>query len=163
MFFFFYSAQLIEDDIAGHRAAIDSITRAATQIMQNSEPKLAKALNSKLDSLKTRYDRVSTSTQNHGKLVQGMTDRLTEFEKEVDSLEDWLLPTIDLLESREMSGMDLDGLEKKLKVRRRLHCKCVTGFVSFIACCRWLQLYVFYVKVILMWEGDNIMLIFIDM
>lgn len=94
------------------------MTRAATEIMESSEPKLAKTLKNKVDGLKTRYDRLTTSTQNHGKLIQGMTDRLTEFEQEVDALEDWLLPTIDLLESKELTGSDLETLERKLKVRR---------------------------------------------
>ncbi|PIK37945.1 putative nesprin-1 [Apostichopus japonicus] len=107
--------KLIEDDIDGHRAAVEAVTRAATEIMESSEPKLAKTLKNKVDGLKTRYDRLTTSTQNHGKLIQGMTDRLTEFEQEVDALEDWLLPTIDLLESKELTGSDLDTLERKLK------------------------------------------------
>ncbi|PIK50370.1 putative nesprin-1 [Apostichopus japonicus] len=35
-------------------------TRAATEIMESSEPKLAKTLKNKVDGLKTRYDRLTT-------------------------------------------------------------------------------------------------------
>ncbi len=66
--------------------------------------------------LNSRYDKVSRATDNHGNQLQGMLDRLNAFENEVDQLEDWVMPTIDELESREMSRMDLNECDRKLKV-----------------------------------------------
>ena len=105
--------QVIEDDILNHRPSIDAVNK----LLDSSDPQTSASLRPKVDMLNTRYDKVARATDNHGNQLQGMLDRLNAFENEVDQLEDWVMPVIDELESREMTRMDLNECEKKLKVR----------------------------------------------
>lgn len=62
------------------------------------------------------YSQVSVATTNHGQTLDGMLGKLNEFEKEVDHLEDVLMPAIDRLEHRDFGRQEIPEAEKQLKV-----------------------------------------------
>ena len=106
-------SQVIEDDILNHKPSIDAVNK----LLESSDPPTAASLRPKAELLNSRYDKVARATDNHGNMLQGMLDKLGAFESEVDQLEDWVMPTIAELESRELPRMDLNECDKKLKVR----------------------------------------------
>ena len=56
------------------------------------------------------------TTANQGKTLGEMVGRLDEFEREVDHLEDFLLPAIDRLEHRDFGRQEIPDAEKQIKV-----------------------------------------------
>ena len=52
------SHQVLEDDITAHKPAVENVNQSATTLIQNSEPKVAKVLQTKLNNVNSRYDKV---------------------------------------------------------------------------------------------------------
>ena len=106
-----------QTDIESHQPAIESVISAANQVIESSEPDEADALRARLDRINTRYDTIAMTTDVHGHELRDLTNKLSEFEREVDTLEDWVLPGMELLEARELMRMDMNQLTRKLNVR----------------------------------------------
>ncbi len=109
--------QLNQTDIESHQPAIESVISAASQVIESSEPDEADALRSRLDRINQRYDTIAVTTDTHGHELRELTNKLSEFEREVDSLEDWVLPSMEMLEAKEFLKMDMNQLNRKLNVR----------------------------------------------
>ena len=106
---------------------MEAVNRAVAQLA--SEPQ--HHLKAKLDRLNSGYPKVRDLTGKHGDKLQSLSDSLGDFEKNVDEMEDWLLPTLQDLESRECMDDDLPQLIEKMRVRGMnvIHCSCrLKGF-----------------------------------
>ena len=101
------SHQILEDDITNHRPAIDAVNVAAKQFMQTKDTKDAKVIQTKLDNVNSRYGVVDAATNKHGEGLNALSEKLAEFEREVDDFEDWLLPDLETLESKEVMTQDM--------------------------------------------------------
>ena len=75
-------------------------------------------MKTELDTLNTRFNKINNSIHNHGDYLSKMLGRLTQLQTEVDNFEDWLMPMIDKLESRDLNRMGLLELGTTLMVRR---------------------------------------------
>ena len=107
-----FNHQLLFKDIESHRPAVEAVNRAAAQLQ--NEPR--HYLKAKLDRLNSGYPAVRDLTNRHGEKLNSLNEQLSEFEKRVDDMEDWLLPTLQELESRECMNDDLPQLIEKLRV-----------------------------------------------
>ena len=116
LFIIFLLPKVNQTDIESHQPAIESVITAASQVIESSEPEEADALRSRLDRINTRYDTIAMTTDNHGHELKELNNRLSEFEREVDSLEDWVLPNIEVLEAKDLMKMDMSQLTRKLNV-----------------------------------------------
>lgn len=115
-------------DIENHMPAVDSVNTQALPLIKSSEPKEARQLQIKLDSINERYGKVDTRTKDHGVHLENLSRRLSDFEEEVENLEDWLLPTVDEVESKQIAQLPLPEFGSKLQVgfRTRVH---ISSFV----------------------------------
>ena len=59
---------------------------------------------------------VKDTTQEHGRQMASLKDRLADFDKLVDELEDWLLPVLEHSESKKFMEQDLPIVGDQLKV-----------------------------------------------
>lgn len=90
----------------------------ATSVARNSEPDTARLITSKMESIERRYTTISDVTLQHGDDLRFLNGKVNDFEREVDKLEDWVIPTIEMLEDKNlMSGGDVTQLSKKINVR----------------------------------------------
>ncbi|XP_033123620.1 microtubule-actin cross-linking factor 1-like [Anneissia japonica] len=105
----------IEGDIESHRSSIRTFNDMADKVIKSSEPRIAKAIQTKISSVNSRFDQLTESVRRHSRIVEDFITRLEEFEKAVDQLEDWLLPVCDELDSKEMFNLDLSQIEKNVK------------------------------------------------
>ncbi|XP_071485352.1 microtubule-actin cross-linking factor 1-like [Diadema antillarum] len=109
------SQQILQKDIVAHQPDIDAINDAATQLIQTSEPQEAKIIRDKLAEVNDRYQKVGDATTRHGDVLDGLVDRVNDFEDRVDRLEEWELPLIKTLNARETGQLEMPQLIKKLK------------------------------------------------
>ncbi|XP_041483740.1 microtubule-actin cross-linking factor 1-like isoform X4 [Lytechinus variegatus] len=105
---------VINTDIVAHQPAVESVVKAADEVLLNSEPEEARNIQSKVDSIQKRYDVISDVTGKHGEDLQLLNDKLSDFEKEVDNLEDFVIPGLETLEAKDLMRMDMNQLGKKL-------------------------------------------------
>ncbi|XP_071965802.1 muscle-specific protein 300 kDa-like isoform X2 [Antedon mediterranea] len=105
----------LEGDIESHQSAIRAFNAMAEKIIKDSEPQVAKAMQTKVTTFKNRYDELIDSVKRHGKVVDEFIARLDEFEKSVDQLEDWVLPVCDELDSWAAVTLDYSQAENKIK------------------------------------------------
>ena len=82
--------------------------------MQTKGTQDAQLIQTKLDKVNSRYGVVDAATKKHGEGLNGLSEKLAEFEREVDDFEDWLLPDLETLESREVMTQDMS--ESTLRV-----------------------------------------------
>lgn len=110
------STKAIQTDIETHKTVIDTLILTATNVANNSEPDIAKVIKSKMESIERRYVTISDITLRHGEDLRFLNGKLNDFEREVDKLEDWVLPTIEMLEAKDLMSGDVNQLNKKIKV-----------------------------------------------
>ncbi len=127
-------------DIDNHKPAVDSLNKAVEELQrelksrayQPSEHKKTAQLQAKIDDINQRYVNVSHTTAGHGDYLSELTNKLNEFEDEVEKLEDWALPALGTLESKEISRLPLQEFGSKLQVgvkTQHFHSSCfIHGF-----------------------------------
>ena len=111
-------------DIDNHKPAVDALNKAVEELQrelksrayQPSEHKKTAQLKSKIDDINQRYGVVAHTTSEHGDYLDKLTVKLNEFEDEVEKLEDWALPALNTLESKEISRLPLPEFGNKLQV-----------------------------------------------
>ncbi len=111
--------QYVQTDIDSHKPAVDAVNETAEKLVRTSDPDKAQGVQAELDSLNTRFNKINNSIRNHGDYLSKMLGRLTQLQTEVDNFEDWLLPMIEKLESRDLNRMELLELGTKLMVSFR--------------------------------------------
>ena len=87
-----------------------------TKLINTSEPKVAEVLKSRMDEVHRRFRGVEQTAKQHGGQLADLTDKLSEFEREVDQLENWELPLLETLESRRFMKETLPSVYNKLTV-----------------------------------------------
>lgn len=77
---------------------------------------MARNIQSRLDDLNSRFEKVIVRARDRKENLQSLLDRLVQLLEEVGDLEDWMLPVIDSLESRELVRLDLPDMGGRLQV-----------------------------------------------
>ena len=114
----FLALQYVQTDIDSHKPAVDAINETAEKLLRSGDQDRTHSMKTELDTLNTRFNKINNSIHNHGDYLSKMLGRLTQLQTEVDNFEDWLMPMIDKLESRDLNRMGLLELGTTLMVRR---------------------------------------------
>ena len=94
-----------------------AINKSATKLLSTTRDTAeAHVLRSKLDNLNKRYEHLSGPAQASCEFLQRLSDRLGRLQEEVDGLEDWLVPMLDVLKADDLASKDLTELETILQV-----------------------------------------------
>lgn len=102
---------------------MEALQDKANKLAQTGNPATARQMRNNIDNLNRRYDALVTTSGQYNEDLHGMLDTLGKLCEDVDNLEDWVFPTLDVLESRELKKQEIPDIEKVTKVR---HC----GFTS---------------------------------
>lgn len=113
--------QMLEDDIMNNQPTIEAVRQTALQLIQSTPAKESEAVKSKLETVNRRYSTLSSSVSKHGQDLQTLSSKLNEFERAVDEFEDWLLPDLEKLESKDFMTNDLSNIANTLKVRKQIN------------------------------------------
>ena len=115
--------QVVFKDIEDHKPTVDTVNRVATTHMQTKGAQEAKEIKTKLDTINKRYGKVRDSTVTHGDTLRSLTDRLNDFEKQVDEMEENVMPSLKTLGSKEFMRKDIPQITSNLKVRWKVSLK----------------------------------------
>ena len=77
---------------------------------------MARAIQGKLNSLNSRFEQLKEPVNESCDVLQQLSDGLARLQDEVDGLEDWLIPTLEMLEAPDMSRMELSEVGAILQV-----------------------------------------------
>ena len=115
---YFLTQQYVQTDIDSHKPGIDAVNEAAEKLIKtSSDHEKSHDIQSELNALNTRFNKINNGIRNHGDYLSKMLGRLTQLQTEVDNFEDWLLPMIEKLEARDLNRMELLELGTTLMVR----------------------------------------------
>ena len=91
--------------------------------MRECDPKTARTIQARLDDLNTRFERVIVRARNRKDLLSSLEEKLSKLLEQVGDLEDWLLPLIEALESKDIPRLELPELANRLEVCQTRHYK----------------------------------------
>ncbi len=111
--------QVVFKDIEDHKPTVDTVNRVATTHMQTKGAQEAKEIKTELDNINKRYGKVREGTVNHGDTLRSLTDRLNDFERQVDEMEENVLPSLKTLGSKEFMRKDIPQITSNLKNLRQ--------------------------------------------
>lgn len=107
--------QVIRSDVESHVPSVDSVNRSSTEIMKSSEPSLAKNIEGKLQSLNERFDNVAMRCTQRGEDLQIIATNLSKFHDRVQKYNEWLVPTLELLESQAVQQLEARQFQEKVE------------------------------------------------
>ncbi|PIK50375.1 putative nesprin-1 [Apostichopus japonicus] len=105
----------IDGDIKSRKGMMEEVIQAANQLMTECQPGEASILKSKLETVHSRYSQVSDNTEEHTRQLSSLQDKLNDFEKALDELEDWMLPLLERVESKEFMQQELPVIQEQLR------------------------------------------------
>lgn len=77
---------------------------------------------------------MSGTSKDHGQQLSSLKDRLRDFEKALDELEDWALPKIARVESKEFMTQELPKIGDEIQVRAlQVFCWCGCNFLPQVS------------------------------
>ncbi|XP_071483778.1 microtubule-actin cross-linking factor 1, isoforms 6/7-like [Diadema antillarum] len=109
----------VQSDIDTHKPTLDALNDRAETLLASSDAQTASKVQARLDDLNGRYGRIATSVRNHGDYLQKMLTKMNQLHAQVEDFEDWLMPAIERLESKELNRMDLLEMGSKLMEYQR--------------------------------------------
>ncbi|XP_033121925.1 dystonin-like, partial [Anneissia japonica] len=107
--------KLHQIDIDSHKSSVASVNTLATELLKDSDPTQAHSIQKRLDDLNSRFGEVITRSNNRETYLTSLLDDLLQLHNEVKDLEEWLLPTAKVLESKEIMMLDLHECNSKLQ------------------------------------------------
>lgn len=113
---YLYFEQLLQTDIDSHKPSVESVNESSAELIRECDPKMARNIQGRLDDLNSRFEHVIVRARARKDLLGSLLDKLKMLLEEVGDLEDWLLPLVDSLESRDISRMELPELGSRLEV-----------------------------------------------
>ena len=108
--------RLLEKDIENHRPTIESVIRSAEEAKRRLKPDSRDEFQNKVDDFQKRFGTLTSGLKEHGEVLQGLSQKLVDLEKELDRLEEWLMPFLDEMESSEFNKKEMPELERRLQV-----------------------------------------------
>ena len=106
--------QAVKRDIESHIPSVDSITQKVHNLSQTGEPDVARIVNQKHQDLNSQFDALMEKCKERAEDLQDVTTKLGEFHNTARAVDDWIVPSIETLESRDGRPQDLAHLKEKL-------------------------------------------------
>lgn len=102
-------------DLESHRESIDSVSSSATDLIQTaSNARIAKRIESKLQDVTGRYDKLYDKAVKRGELLDSILGQLNKFNEESAQIEKELCSLQESLDNRELSTLPADELASRM-------------------------------------------------
>lgn len=93
-------------DIDTHRASVDNVTLAASELISSSSnTRVAKKIETKLNDVRTRFEKLLDKTARRGEFLEEISVNLTQFNTHSSQFEHWYVEIMETIESREFSKL----------------------------------------------------------
>ena len=93
----------MQADVDTHEPSVKSVNRSGASL---SDPQLASAVHEKLRDLNVRYETVAQRCRDRGDDIKSVSRKLKDFNESAVTLQQWITPVLETLESKEMAHLD---------------------------------------------------------
>lgn len=101
--------RVFQSDIDTHIASIDSVYLSASELIScASNARVAKKIETKLNDVKTRFEKLQDRTQKRGAFLEDVHHGLVGFAGNSNQFEKWYSGILEILESREFSKLSIE-------------------------------------------------------
>ncbi|XP_062301507.1 dystrophin isoform X2 [Scomber scombrus] len=107
--------QALEVTLAEHQGEVDYLTSTVEQVFQKAPADISQKYRTEMDSIMTRWKRLSTTLSENAQRIQELMAKLLQFENDVKTLKKWMAD-VDVFLNEEWPALgDSEALEKQLE------------------------------------------------
>lgn len=107
--------RMLQSDLDSHRPSLETITTSAQDLLINSSnARVAKRIESKLKDVKSRYEKLMDKSLRRGEFLDEILQLLHEFIIETSKFDNWYSHIMELLDSRELNKLNASEYETKM-------------------------------------------------
>ncbi|XP_028982177.1 microtubule-actin cross-linking factor 1 isoform X2 [Diachasma alloeum] len=107
--------RMLQSDLDSHRPSVEAISASAQDLLINSSnARVAKRIEGKLKDVQSRYEKLMDKSLRRGEFLEEIAQALHDFSRETAQFDTWYSHMIEILESRELSKLDVSEYESKM-------------------------------------------------
>lgn len=92
-----------------HRASIDNVILSASELVSSSSnARIAKKIESKLNDVKSRFDKLQDKTIKRSEFLEDINENLSTFNSQSTHFEKWFIEIMEVIESREITKLSVE-------------------------------------------------------
>ncbi|XP_056639463.1 dystonin isoform X41 [Diorhabda sublineata] len=108
--------KVFQSDIDTHISSIDSVYLSANElIVSTSNARVAKKIESKLNDVKVRFEKLYDRAQQRGVFLESINQDLTVFNNQSTKFEEWYNSVIEIIDSKDMNRLPMEDYSKQMK------------------------------------------------
>lgn len=108
--------RVFQSDIDTHISSIDSVYLSASELIAStSNARIAKKIETKLNDVKTRFEKLLDRTQKRGEFLDDVNQNLTAFNAQSSQFEQWYSGVLEILESRELAKLSIEEYSVRMQ------------------------------------------------
>lgn len=108
--------RVFQSDIDTHIASIDSVYLSASELIScASNARIAKKIETKLNDVKTRFDKLFDRVQKRGVFLEEVRQNLNEFTGSATQFEKWYTGILEMIESREITKLSIEDYSIRME------------------------------------------------
>ncbi|XP_049817745.1 dystonin isoform X11 [Aethina tumida] len=107
--------RVFQSDIDTHISSIDSVYLSASELISSSSnPRVSKQIESKLNDVKSRFEKLFDRTQKRGVFLEETNHNLTSFNNQASEFENWYNGIIEMIDSRDFSKLSIEEYASRM-------------------------------------------------
>lgn len=108
--------RVFQSEIDTHISSVDSVYLSASELIAStSNARIAKKIETKLNDVKNRFEKLLERTQKRGEFLEDINVNLTAFNAQASQFEQWYAGILEIVESREFSKLSIDEYSRRMR------------------------------------------------
>lgn len=108
--------RVFQSEIDTHISSVDSLYLSASELIAStSNARIAKKIETKLNDVKNRFDKLLERTQKRGEFLEDVNVQLTAFISHASEFEQWYAGILEIIESREFAKLSIDEYSTRMR------------------------------------------------
>ena len=101
-------------DINSHQPAVDSVKLSGSKVVKSSDADVAHEIKDKLSQLEGRFKAVLARASERDQDLSDVSDKLSRLQSRMKTFDDWMLPTLNSLESKDFWQLETQLYQDKV-------------------------------------------------
>lgn len=107
---------MLKGDIESQKHSIEAVNQSARDLINSSNPRLAKKVESKVKEMNTRFEKLVDKVKKRGEHFDGVSNGLQTFETAADRFEAWAQDCMANIADAELSQANLDECNRRFEL-----------------------------------------------
>lgn len=108
--------RVFQSEIDTHISSVDSVYMSASElIVSTSNARIAKKIETKLNDVKNRFEKLLERTQKRGEFLEEVNQNLSVFNSQASQFEQWYTGILEIVESREFTKLSVDEYAVRMR------------------------------------------------